>query len=231
MGNRSTASEQTAKLIQKLRRKAAKNLLEVEHLFLAARLGDASVVAAIREMQRQYEWPQSNLVNEEHVAPLGRWADVVCRYIEEGHDGLVALAKDSECRTFCIGLLEDLASAGSVRALVQICTPVLVDPKSHLSLAVRCSEAFNLLLSFNSLDEIGEDKRAEVRGFLHRLLGVDLTAAQRSTVICALRGVGDEESIRLIESSPSLDYPWHGTKETACKAIRTRLRLRSSTPR
>src|SRR5689334_8349569 len=86
--------------IAKLRRLAAKDAVEVEHLSELAVIGDDKVARAIRELQERHAWPYGNRQGDQHVIPLGRWADVVCTYLEGGADALVAYARRNEPEAF-----------------------------------------------------------------------------------------------------------------------------------
>src|SRR5262245_40509161 len=100
-------------MLAALRKKAAKNQVEVEHLTVFAKLGDRRAVPVICELQVQHNWPRSNLVNGELVPPLARWADVVCAYLEGGCDALIAYARGTEPRAFyfAVSVLEEVRSA------------------------------------------------------------------------------------------------------------------------
>ena len=95
---------------------------------------------------------------------------------------------------------------------------------ARLEDALRVAEAINLMLSFRKRAPAYPATVANLRGFLHVLLGHCRNQAQRATVVCALRGVGDEESIRIIGDMRRFTGPWAGIEAAACKAIRQRLR-------
>jgi hypothetical protein len=211
--------------IAKLQRLAAKNAVEVEHLSGLAVLGDASVVPTIRELQERHAWPRENRQGNAHVVPLGRWAEVVCAYLEGGADALVAYAQRDEPKSFyfAVSILSELKSA-AVLALAELAAKVERELRWRILDAVTLAEAINLAMSFKGTPAIYERTATELREFLHALLRQELNHIQRATAVCALRGVGDESSVELIRAMPPFAGPWSGLESTAIKAIRKRLR-------
>lgn len=220
---------------KKLRQKAEQNTLEVEHLLALARTGNQAFVAVIRGLQAEQNWSHESFLDGQRVVPFGSWADVVCRYLEEGCGGVATLGTSPATRgdfaPFCIALLEEIRTADSVAALLQICGDLVDRPEANLPLAIKCAGAFNNLLSFKSAPLIEETCRSQVRCFLHKLMALDLPNPQRGLVICALRGVGDESSIALINSGPALTDAWSGTDKGAVREIQRRLRSGRLKPR
>jgi hypothetical protein len=206
-----------------LRKKAADNLLEVEHLLRVAALGDAGDVRFLRELEREFEWPHKGKM----IVPLGLWNDAVCCFLEDGYDGIVRLATAEKTRAryleFCIAVLEELATRDSVDALVKIGGRVLRSPEEDLSLSLLVTNALNMVLSFDKAPGINAETTSTIRQFLHEMLRLDLDEDQRASVVCALRGVGNEESVLLIQQLPAFKDPYAGTKASAVRAIRKRL--------
>jgi hypothetical protein len=213
--------------VRSLRRKAAAGSLEVEHLLKVAALGDASDAPLLRQLRAAYGWPDSGRPGDDPVVPLGRWADVVCTFLKQGYAGLIRLARqDPGAVEFCIGLLEEKKTPESVAALLAIGGGVIDRPGSDRRLALRLAGALNLLLAFKGAPRIDEATAARVREFLHRLLSLDLSEAERAVCVCALRGVGDERSLGLIGRLPPFGGSWSGLAESASRQIKSRLRRR-----
>jgi hypothetical protein len=208
-----------------LRRKAAADDVEVEHLTAFAAAGDARAVPVIRELQREHGWPHSNRQGKSLVVPLGRWADVVCVYLEGGCDALVAYARRREPDSFdfAASVLEELKSAAAVGAMAELARGLVKRLPERLGDGVRLASAINLALSFKKPPAMDPVTCGELRSFLHRLLSNELPQEARASVVCALRGVGDEESIRIIDGLPKFHGPWAGLEAIASKAIRKRL--------
>jgi hypothetical protein len=207
------------------RLKAAKNDVEVEHLTEFAILGDVRAIPVIREIQDKYGWSSSNQADGAHVVPLARWADVVCTYIEGGCDALVAYARgpDSESTHFAIQILGDVKSEACVLALADLSEDIIKDLPARLKDGLKLADAINFTLSFKSPPYVNPETIRRLYTFLHILLQQDLNEPQRGIVVCALRGVGNEESIHLIRKLPCFTGPWAGLESLACKAIRKRL--------
>jgi hypothetical protein len=208
-----------------LRRKAAKNDFEVEHLLEFAVVGNKKAVAVIQELRNKYDWPRSNHVDGCHVVPFGRWAEVVCIYLEGGCDALVEYARRDEQESFyfAVAILEELQSSGSVSAQATLADELARDLQNRREDAFRLAEAINNTLSFKDAPVVAPETMARLRSFLHRYLALDLTDVQRASVVCALRGVGNLESIKLINELPTFEDCWSGLEKVACKAIRKRL--------
>ena len=213
-----------------LARRAADNSLEVEHLLRVAAIGDAADVPFLRTLQAKSGWSDSDHEGDTRVVPFGRWADVVCRFLEDNYAGLVRLAGELPgLAEFCIAVLEELRTQESASALLAVGGPVVERPATDLGLAIRLASGFNLLLSFKDRPRVRPDVEREIRGFLHRLLAAELTEAQRATVVCALRGVGDADSMALIAGMPPFGGSWAGLERAASVQIARRSR-RSSGP-
>lgn len=212
--------------IAKLRRLAAKNAVEVEHLCAMAVLGQSAAVPVIRELQERYSWSQSKRDGGAHVVPLGRWADVVCSYLDGGADALVSYAHSKEPDSFyyAVSVLGDLKSSVAVLALAELAAEVQRDLPKRRGDAVKLAEAVNLTLSFKKPPAVHERTARSLRTFLHALLRQALNEPQRAIVVCALRGVGDESSIALLQTIPPFTETWGGLESAAVNAIRKRLR-------
>jgi hypothetical protein len=209
-----------------LRRKAAKNQVEVEHLTAFAAIGDRAAVPVVRELQAKYDWPRSNRVNGRHVVPLGRWAEVVCAYLEGGWDALIDYARGPEPDAFyfAISVLEVTKSPVSLVVLTELSSIISKKLSSRKADAVKLAEAINHVLSFKKPPPVYPGTATSLRRFLHALVRQKLTQPERATVVCALRGVGDEESIQIIRELPKFDGPWAGIEINACQTIRKRMK-------
>jgi hypothetical protein len=215
----------TAAQRRTLSRKAADNSLEVEHLVKVAELGDATDAPFLRALKDEHGWSDTGREGRKLVVPFGRWADMVCRFLEEGYPGLVQAATDSaEAPDFCLSVLEELKTAASVSAILAIGGPVIERPAADVKLAVRLADGFNCLLSFKGAPVIAPLVEGQIRKFLHRLLAVVLSEVQRASVVCALRGVGDAESATLLGSLPPFRGSWAGLEQSAVRQIKQRLR-------
>lgn len=208
-----------------LRRKAAENALEVEHLLRVAAAGDAADAPFVRGLAAEFGWPTGGGTGTARVVPLGRWAATVCRFLEEGYAGLARLAGEGPAAApFCVGLLEELKSAEGVLGLLAVGGPVTADPGRDVPLAARLADGFNLVLSFPGAPTLDAATEGRVRDFLHRLLVLTPTEAQRASAVCALRGVGDAGSLVVLAALPPFGGSWAGLERTAARQITKRLR-------
>jgi hypothetical protein len=210
-----------------LRRRAAKNTVEVEHLTAFAVLGDPCAAPVIRELAEQYRWSRSGLDDDGAlIGPMGRWAEVICAYLEDGASALVRYARRREAKSFhfAVAVLGDLKTTDAVAAMAQLTDDVAKELPERLQDGVELAASLNLTLSFKDPPEVDPRTTKRLRLFLHSLLPLKLSVPQRATVVCALRGVGDDESLRLIGDLPTFAGAWAGTSELVCRVIAKRLK-------
>lgn len=241
------------KALEALRKRLANKSkqVEVEHLLPLAKRCSAVDAQAIEELAIQQGWgrttgegfePTGNWSGSgsiEMAAIFGRWTVVICTFLREGLDGVVALACDppislATLRTFAVGLLYSLRSPEAVAAAARIIRFHLGalskappkdrgwgDERETLAKAVH---AANLLLFPKTGVVITKEVEEELREALHAILAVPLlTENELSGVYCALRWVGNEESLELIAQRPLLEAPWEGIE----KSVRTQIRKRA----
>ena len=211
-----------------LQRKAADNSLEVEHLVKVASIGDAKDASFLRTLKTEHKWSDTGREGRARVVPFGRWTEAVCRFLEEGYAGVVRMAGEGPGAVdFCVAILVEMKTPESVAALLTIGGPVIGKPGLDVQLATLLASSFNRLLCFKDRATVNEEVERRVRQFLHQLLVVNLTEAQRAAAVCALRGVGDAESIALIERLPPFRGPWAGVEQQTIRQIKQRLRRQS----
>jgi hypothetical protein len=216
----------SAAQIRLLKRKAAANTLEVENLIKVALVGGPGDAPLLRQLKAEHRWSNSGRKGRTRVVPFGRWAEVVCCYLEDGSPGLIRLARgDKRFFDFCVSLLEEFPTSEGMAALLAIGREVLDDPATNRPRALRLAWAFNCLLSCNGQPELPDVEARQVRAFLHRLLSSRLSQGERVGCVCALRHVGDASSLELVEQLPPFTYPWAGVERVICRQLKKRLRV------
>lgn len=214
--------------LRRLRALAKKNDVDVEHLLAFAVLGDRAAVAPLQELKKQFEWHQLGRIpgSTDRYAPLGRWVDYVCAYLDGGCERIVALALDREEQdvlredglspgSYALGLLEELRTPESVAALLHI------GAHGSEALALRCAGALNTLLGGKIRVALAPPQGDAVRVFLHGLLDRKLV---EPSVYLALREVGNAESIARIEQRRLADPLYEDVPKLVVKRIKQRLR-------
>ena len=209
-----------------LRRRAAKNDLEVEHLTEFAVIGDARAVPVIQELRAKHDWSPSNHDGDANIVPLARWSEVVCNYLEGGCDALVEYARSPEQESlyFAVSILAKVKSAACVLSLAELSADIATALPARVKDGVKLADAINLTLSFKNPPPAYPDTAMQLCSYLHAMLLQDLNEHERARIVCALREVGDEESIRLIGKLPKFKGAWVGLESLACKVIRKRIR-------
>lgn len=237
MARPSTPEKALALLERKARR--GPGAVQVEDVLALAPLGDAVAAEALRGLAA--EWPRTGRLaagDGARAVPLGRWADFVCALLEGGCEAVVALARTERERRvdaedggpeggIALGVLEQVRSLEAVRAVLALAADARAELGTRRGLAVRCAGALNALTWFEPRVDVPEPEAAEARALLHALLALDLSAADAGLACWALRGVGDDGSLRLLSALAPLPAPWHDAPSDAVKAIRRRLRGRA----
>ena len=205
-----------------LRAKARNGLLEVEDLPRVARYPDDEMAAAIDALARDCGWEFGASLPE---VPLREWAHVVAEYCRGGEARLIEIGRDDRLLPFVIGLLEEGGGNEPLRCLVEAADRVLARPDLGLAAAHRLAAALNLLCvrKWTAADPAAVDA-AKVRVFLHRLLGLARSDAERGTTLYALRHFGDASSLPLIAALPALAPQWEGARAAAKRAIAKKAR-------
>jgi hypothetical protein len=206
----------SAAQVRLLKRKAADNSLEVENLLKVAVCGDRTAVPLLRQLKADWNWSESGRVRGQLVVPFGRWADVVCRFLEDGYPGLVALATGKQTAKhfleFCLAVLGELHTPESVGAVLDIGGGLIDKPATDQKTALRLVRALQEVMSPWEDLLLNEATAARVRQFVHRFLALKLAEHERLDGVWALRRVGDADSLALIESWPAFknqfDHRW-----------------------
>lgn len=214
----------TRSRIRTLKKHAANKSLEVKHLLKLAVDGDPAAVPLLRQMKIENGWNKVAWSDESCVIPSGPWVDAICCYLERGYRGLIDDARDNRDATdFCLGVLEGLSTPESVAAMMEIGGELIAHPSYDRRTAVRLADAINQILSFKDAPPIDEYQRIRLRDFLHHLLSLELTIEEKTSCICALRGVGDEESLELLKSLEHMPRGWEFVVRSVFRAIRKRV--------
>ena len=155
---------------------------------------------------------------------MGMWVDVACIYIASGYEGLVIIGSKVKQVSFVVAFLQEYKTRESVISLIRIAEYYLDDPSTKNDALIKIASGINLLLSFKDAPEIESSISDRARKVIHKCLSYCKTSAEFATVIYALRGVGDNESIELISNIPKLQDEWLGTENVVKKAIRKRIK-------
>jgi hypothetical protein len=208
-----------------IERKARDNSLEVEDLLDTVHAPDAEFGEFLLALARELDWSEEGIVDGRRVVPFRRWATVVATYHEQGIPGLISLIRRDEetvPATFVFGVLKQLKSIESVRAVLEILGDAANEPGRDLELADMAATTFNLILSFEGRPDLPQTVEADVRGFLHALLELELSEPDQAAAVLALRGVGDETSLELIKKF-TFDDAWSDTVPATRRSIVQRI--------
>ena len=205
-------SSAVAGRIKRLRAKAKS--AGPEDVLPFASLEDASAIAPLRAYAEEH-WSAKAKPGKD--VPMRAWVDAVCAYLEGGYDQLRKHA--GRAPSFALAVLEELATEEAASTALAIAR----DTKERDTL-FGAVDTLNLLLSFKPAFVFPEAQCKKARDLLHARLSEKLTESQASSVYCALRGVGDDESIALLQGRGDLKGAYKGMLANAVKAIKKRKR-------
>lgn len=214
-----------------LRKKAHAHTLEVEDLLAAAARRTPGLQAELLRLSAELAWPHTTHPTAGgHAVPLAAWAGVAGAYAEDGIPGLAAWMQ-AQARAgmpacyYVLSLLQELKTQESNDALFSLFGEALDNPASHLAEAFELAETINLKFSFKHHSPPPTPTQSErARAFLMALYPLAPKEPLRCSVVCALRGVGDESTVRFLATIPPFGGPYAGLEKSAQQAIRKRLR-------
>lgn len=129
-----------------------------------------------------------------------------------------------ETARFVIAILDDIKTKDSVESLIKLFINLIDNPSLSSELSNKLISAFNLLLSFSKEIELEASDELLIREFVYKYLELyGEIESNRSSAFCALRGVGDIESITKINSYAKLTGSFKGVEKVVIKAIKSRL--------
>ena len=208
-----------------LRKKAKDGSLEVEDLLQAAIAGQPGLPEELARLTAEYGWQRHGLQPDgTRIVPFAAWAEVASAYASGGIAALRALVQEPENIPFVLGLLEGLHTNESVALVLEIYGENLTNPAHATDLALQIASTFNLLLSFKPAAPVTTHQAAAIQDFLFALYPLAQSPAERTTVLLALRGVGDSNAIRFVEAAADFPEPWQDTKKSVLRALRKRVK-------
>jgi hypothetical protein len=226
-----------AELLKRLDGKARRGAraVDVQDLLPLAAFRDGAAAAQLGTLAEG--WARRGRVEggAAREVPLGRWADHVRAALEGGPGAVAARARDEAERrldvedgfgeaSIALSVLVAIRTEESLRAVLALAADALADLDGRRALAVGCASALNELTAVGHAVPVTDDVAVRARAFLHALAVRRLSSVEVATACLALRSVGDESSVELVERLPELPRPWEKTPEWTVKAIRARLR-------
>lgn len=204
----------------KIRKLAETNSLEVEHIIEAAFSRDENIAKELESLSENLNWPEDNRVGDDLVVPLAKWSRFACVFIGSGYEGLVDSYETEN--DFSLAFLSEYKTPESISAVLQI--GKRLGKEASLKSKNDIASSINSILSFDDKPNVAATELAEARELLHSYFIPDLDQPMQATIYCALRGVGNQESIDLISSQKKLIGAWIGTETAVIKAIKKSMR-------
>jgi hypothetical protein len=207
---------------------AARGTLEVEHLLRAAKSGTPGFAAQLDALSREMGWPTEIPDGDtSDTIPIcfGAWARVVSMYARGGFDGLRSIALEHGYLDLVLALAEELRTPAALAFVLAVGADLLAQPDADFHRSTALASTLNILLRLPSLAVfLGPDQASLVREFLHTLARRAPSDNVRGTAYCALRYVGDAETLRLLEALPRLGGEWAQAQEACKRGVAKRLK-------
>lgn len=217
-------------MIQKLFKKEKNNTLEVEDILAVVRNGTKDDVSVLKELR--LEIFKTDTFSTRSI-PFDKWIDAVCDFLTFGYDKMVEIAtSNSDQSYFAIKVLNETYTYDGLQSILKILNASDLTKQTDYIVAIECMSAINLMISFDAKIDLSEKDIVSVRQLIHRYLEfvknnsakeIDISAAYY-----ALRKVGDNSSIELLESLPPFtESGLLNTLSTVKSAIKKSMRSRS----
>lgn len=213
--------------LKSLRRRAADNSLEVEHILEAAAQRIEGLPDLLAELSATENWSETtHLPDGTHVVPLARWARVGSAYCSDGISGLRVILREPDHESFVLALLEELHSVEAVNAVMEFFSDIIKSPNKDPRLADKVASTLNQILCFKPWVEMDSVTQEQIRHFATELIPISSDQVERATPVLLLRAVGDEASMELLDNLPPFTDAWETTIPTTKRAIRRRLKTK-----
>ena len=215
-------------MFDELKIKAENHLLEVEDLVDLAVAKNTDVIPFLKQAIEEYQWEDVVAAKTSNKVPLATWATVVIAYLEGGCEGLKRYVypekgKYFDTSEFVLAVLDDIKDKDTIKGIIELFGSLIKKPEISYSLSLKLVNAVNRLLSFPPLVEIDNADKEILRTFVYRFLSLyGEEENPRCSAFCALRGVGDIDSIKKIKSYPKLTGSYKGTESIVVNAIKSR---------
>jgi len=210
---------------QTLRRMAHGGTLEVEHLLRAAKYPAPEFADELDALSEEMGWscdiPEPK---PPHPVPFGAWTRVVSAYSRSGFEAVKALRSEPRYFSLLMALVEELHTPEALAFALQIGEDFLKRPSSDPERALQLAGTINMLLSFKPRLQLSEAQEATVRAFLHALARDASTDLVRGTAYCALRYVGNAETLQILRELPPLRDHWASAQEACKRAVSKRIK-------
>jgi hypothetical protein len=210
--------------IATLKRKAADNSLEVEHLLKITTTGDVSAVPLLAELASMHRWSHTGWEDGSRVVPFAKWVEAISVYLTDGCDGLVTYAQRAPCDSwsFALAVLESVRTPVALLAIAELAEAV------HDQIDERPADAQNVVYAISNTIRakdaplVPEHVRVRLRDFLHAVLASSLAEAWIAIAIAALGRTGDASSVPIIANVRPLGEIWSAAPKRALREIKKR---------
>ncbi|HEY4481346.1 MAG TPA: hypothetical protein VI489_00685 [Candidatus Brocadiaceae bacterium] len=195
------------KVIDDLISKEKNGELEVEDILDLVKIRNASLVPGLKLLKSEIAQKDSYSLLS---VPYDRWIDMVCEFLEQGYAKLTETARrNRDMARFAISVLEATKDIEGFKSIVNILASCdLNDPVGYEN-SVRCLSAINLMISFDDEIKFTEEEADITRSSIHKYLAFvkgkkKLDEAGVIVAYCALRKIGNNETINVIKEMPAL---------------------------
>ena len=186
--------------------KAKSKQIEVEDILkLVKKIQPRSINDDLNELKLQI----STNYDEEVSILFNKWIDIVSIFFEKSYNGLIEIAlQNKNFAPFAISVLEETKTSEGLKSLIEIIRNSKLKDNDGYKSILDSIAAINMMISFDDDIFIAPEDSESAKSLIHDFLkfNKENTFNEGDVVVayCALRKIGDLETIKLIKNMPAL---------------------------
>ncbi|ODU16384.1 MAG: hypothetical protein BGP22_28130 [Variovorax sp. 67-131] len=198
--------------------------MEVEDMIRFAMVHGAEGADEIERLCAQYGWLSDGMREDgTRVVPLAQWARACAAFGRGGVPALRLLLGDPVHASFAIGVLQEVKTVESVRALIGFCVSAQWQSMAVTHAEWKALAALNQLLSFDDSVKVDEAVMDDLLEIVTQAFGATLVPFLQSICLWALRGAPTERSLAWVQALKVADADVEAARVTAIKSLKRRL--------
>ena len=186
--------------------KAKSKQIEVEDILkLVKKIQPRSINDDLNELKLQI----STDYDEEVSILFNKWIDIVSIFFEKSYNGLIEIAlQNKNFAPFAISVLEETKTSEGLKSLIEIIRNSKLKDNDGYKSILDSIAAINMMISFDDDIFIDPEDSESTKNLIHDFLKFNkeniFNEGDVVVAYCALRKIGDSETIKLIKNMPTL---------------------------
>ena len=209
--------------LARIERLAATGELEVEHLLAILHCQEPDAAQRLARLSSEHGWSDVPEAALQATVPFATWVRVISSYLLSGIEGLTKIARENVNTPFVLAVLEELGDVGAVQGMLTIFKREIDAPESNVPVSFGIASSLNQILSFKSAPKISDTEARQIRTFLLKLYPLAVRDVDRATIVLALRGVGDQDTLAFLATVRAFSGAWSEVKATTVRSIKKRI--------